>query len=75
MGHSLGVLYADDEILGYRDPGFLQGVLNIHIGLLRQIGLVDNAAKSKTMTCQPGEIRSVILKEEFGRHRTGEGYI
>ena len=65
LGHaavqSLGVLYAENGILGSRDPEWLQGYLNVLIGLFRRIGLMANAVKSKTMTCQPGAIQLETL--------------
>ena len=48
VGWSLGVLYADDGLLGSWYPEQLQ------CGLFNHIGLMTNAAKSKTMACQPG---------------------
>ena len=48
---SLGVLYMDHGLLGLRYPEWLQGALNVLIGLFLWIGLAANVAKSKTMTC------------------------
>ena len=58
VGQSFGVLYADNGILGLRYPEWLQGYLNVLIGLFRRIGLMANVAKSKRMTFQKGVIHS-----------------
>ena len=69
----LGIFYSDDGLLGFHDPEWLQGVLNVLIGLLRRIGLMGNFAKSKMMTCQSGAIRLVMSEEVVGRISTGKG--
>ena len=63
VGRSLEVLYAEDGIIGLRDPEWIQGGLNVLIVLLLRIGLIDYVAKSKTMTCQPGAIRLGMSEE------------
>ena len=65
VGHSLGILYADDGPLGSQDPEWLQGSLNVLIGLLWRIILADNVAKSKTVTFQTGTIISGMSQELF----------
>ena len=45
VGQSLGVFYADDGLLGYWHPEWMQGALNILIQLLRKTGLANNVAK------------------------------
>ena len=69
----LGLFYEDNIVMGSRDPEWLQGALNVLIGLFRRYGLVVNSAKSKVMTCHPGKIRSRILEEAVGRLYTGRG--
>ena len=46
VGRSFGVFYADNDILSLQDPAWLQGSLNILIGLFHRIGLMYNVAKS-----------------------------
>ena len=41
-GRSLVMLYADDGILGSQYPEWIQGDLNVLIGLFQRIGLADN---------------------------------
>ena len=64
MGHAvgggMGVLYADNGIIGLRRPEWLQGSLNVIIGLFCHICLMFNITKSKTITCQMGTIWSVM---------------
>ena len=71
VGQSLGVLYADDELLGSQDPDCLQVALNFFIGLFWRIGLASNIAKSKTIICQPGAIWLVMSEEVFGQSSKG----
>ena len=54
---SLGVFYADDCLLVSRDQEWIQGALNVLVGIFWRIGLTANAAKSKMMTCQPEAVR------------------
>ena len=71
VGWSMGVFYVYNFIVGLRDPEWLQGDLNVLIGLFLRIGLMANIAKSKTMMCQPGMIRSGILDEAVGQQSMG----
>ena len=57
VGRSLGVFYTNDDILGSQDQECIQVEINVSIGMFHRIGLLAKADKSKTMTCQPGEIR------------------
>ena len=66
VGRSLEVFYADNGFIGLWDLEWLQGVLNVMIGPFLRIGLMDNVAKSKTMTCQMGEIWLGMSEEEVG---------
>ena len=71
VGWIPGVFYMDNGLLGSRDPDWLQVSLNILIGLFRKIVLASNVAKSNTMICHPGAIRSSMSHEAFGRRSTG----
>ena len=72
-GTELGFFCADDGLLGSWDPEWIQGAINVPIGIFWRIRLADNVAKSKKMKCQPVDIRSGILEEAFGRSSTGKG--
>ena len=48
----MGMLYADDSLVGSRDLDWLQGYLNVIIGLFRHYKLVANVANSKAMMYQ-----------------------
>ena len=54
MGHvvvrSLGVFYTENGLLGLRGLYWIQGDLNVLIGLLQRIGLEANIFKSNTAT-------------------------
>ena len=51
IGRCMGLLYADDGVVGLQDLEWLQGALNVFIGLFRWYGMVENVAKHKAMTC------------------------
>ena len=53
VGRTLGIFYMNDGLLVSWDPEWLQGALNVLIGLFHKIVLVANFYKSKTMTCHP----------------------
>ena len=51
VGQIMGVLYAEYDLIGSWDLAWIQGYLNIPIGLFCWIGMMGNVSKSKTMTC------------------------
>ena len=73
VGRIMGVFYANDGLIGLRDPEWLQGDFNVLIGLFHRVGLVVNVAKSKTMNFQTGAIFTGIPEEDFSWRRTGDG--
>ena len=46
FGRFLGRFYANDGMVGSRDPGWLQHSMNVLVGLFRWYGLAANAAQS-----------------------------
>ena len=73
VGRFMGVFYADEGMIGSRDPEWLQGTINVLIGLFRRVILMTNVARSKTMTCQLGAICTGMSEEAFSWRRIGEG--
>ena len=63
VGHCLGVFCANDSMVGYRDSEWLQHLMNVLVGLFRRYGIAANVANFRTMTCQPGALRSGMLEE------------
>ena len=70
---SLEDLCIDYGLLDSRNSDGINGSLNILIGMFRWIGLAANIAKSKTIKLYPGEIRSEMSEEMFGRNSIGKG--
>ena len=68
----MGVFYTNNGIIGSQCPEWLQGELNLLIGLFCRIGHMENVANYKIMTCQPGAIWSEISEEVVGRRSTGK---
>ena len=52
VGRCIGAFYADNEMIGSRDPEWLQGYINVLIKLLRRVGIMANVAKSDTINFQ-----------------------
>ena len=69
----MGVFYADDGMIGSRDPDLLQGAINVIIGLFRRVKIMANVTKSNTMTCHPGVIHKGMSEEAFSWRIKGEG--
>ena len=50
VGRCIKLFYTDNGVMVSRDLEWIQGALNVIIGLFRRCALVTNVAKSKTMT-------------------------
>ena len=74
FGRCLGVLYANDGMVGSRDSDWLQHLMNVLIGLFRQYGLTANVSKYRTMKSQPGALRLGISEEAKELKCTRVGY-
>ena len=77
VGPCLGLIYSDNIMVGSQDLEWIQGKLNVIIGLFQRYGLAENVFKYKAMAFHPGEIRSRMSEEAVGRGCTvkGETYI
>ena len=71
---SLGLFYTDDSVVGSWYPEWIQGALNVLIGLLCRYRLVENVAKSKAMTCQLGTLQSWMSEEVLVQLFTVRGW-
>ena len=63
-GIFLGFFYANEGMVGSIDSEWLQKFMDVLFGLFQQYGRVDNFAKPRTMTCQPGALRSGMSEED-----------
>ena len=70
----LGVFYSEDDMVGSRGADWMQHSMNVLVGLFRIYGLAANVANSRTMTCQPGALRSGMSDEAKALKCTGVGY-
>ena len=73
VGSCMGIFYSNDGMVVSRDPGWLQGALNMIIGLFRWYRLVANFVKSKSITCHLGALRSGMSEEAVGQRCTVRG--
>ena len=73
IGKSINTLlvafYADDGLLGARDPDHLQKALDLLVHYFSRVGLVCNASKTKFMTCIPDRIRTRLIEETYVHSR------
>ena len=63
----MGMFYADDGLFESRDSEWIQVEINALIRLFQRFVVMNNIAKSNTMTCQPGTIQTGTSKEAFSR--------
>ena len=73
VGRCLGVFYVNNDMVGSRDPDWLQNTMNVLVGLFRRYGLATNVDKSHTMTCQPSALRAGMPEEAMALKCTGVG--
>ena len=71
LGQYMGMFYEDDSTIRSSDTEWIQGDINIIIGLFRRVGIMPNVAESKTMTCQPGSINTGISYEDLSIRSKG----
>jgi Reverse transcriptase (RNA-dependent DNA polymerase) len=76
FGHTiafrLGLLYADDTLIGSRNAPWLQTALQSLVDIFARLGLEANASKTKTMMCLPALIRTGYSYAAFRRYHTGD---
>jgi hypothetical protein len=68
-----GLFYADDGKVTSRNSEWLQQALDILTGLFLRVGFWTNTTKTKTMTCLPGHIRTLLSSAAYKRRLTGQG--
>ena len=71
VGRYIGVFYTDGGIIGLKEPEWIQGAINVLIGIFQRVGLMANVTKSKTMTDQTGVIHIWMVYKYFSHIRTG----
>ena len=73
FGQFLGVLYANNGMVGSHESYWIQQTMNVLISLFRRYGLASNVTKSRTMTCQPGALQASMPEEAMVMKYTGVG--
>ena len=51
--HQAALFYADDGMLAFSDPQWLQWVFTQLVGMFDRVGLNTNTGKTVSMTCRP----------------------
>ena len=75
VGSSMGVFYMCDVPIGSQKLEWIQGDINVLIGLFCRIGLMAKFSNSRMMTCHPGTIRLWMSEKAVGWRITGRGVI
>ena len=71
IGRCLRLFYSDDGVVGLRYLEWLQGALNLLIGIFRRYKLVMNVESSKAMAYQMGTLSSGMSEEAVVNRRGG----
>ena len=72
-GPLTGPFYADDGKITSCDAEWLQTLTDILTGLFLRVGFRTNTTKTKTMTCVPGALQTLILEATYKCQSTGQG--
>ena len=54
--HHNALFYADDGVVAFLDPQWLQGAFSTLVGLFDRVGLWTNARKTVGMVCHPCQV-------------------
>ena len=73
VGQCVGVFYANNVMFGSRNLEWLQEDINVLVGILRRVRLMENVAQSNTMTCHQEAISMIMSEEAFILRSKGEG--
>ncbi len=66
----IALFYADDALVGSRDPSLLQAALDILSEIFERLGLLTNTKKTKCMTCVLVKIRVRLSRSSYNRRQT-----
>ena len=69
----LALFYADDGAIGARDHEWLQRAMVQLCDVFKRMGLETNTAKTESMTCYPGHVRTQLNNLSYERMMTGQG--
>ena len=61
----LACFYADNSLIGLRDPDVLQRAFNILTGLFDRVGLQTNMSKTETMPFLTGAIQCYLSEDSY----------
>jgi len=67
------LFYADDGMIGSRDPKWLQESFDVLVELFKCMDLWTNVNKTKVMICMPGSLRTRESDVSYKRCQTGQG--
>ena len=67
----LALFYADDAFIASHNHRILQEALDILVKLFERVGLLTNTAKTQTIICIPGKIRTRLTSGSYTRQYGG----
>ena len=71
--HQAALFYAEDSMVAFLDPRWLQGAFNTLVGLFDMVGLQKNIGKTVSMVCRPCQAAGDQLEAAYRILITGEG--
>ena len=69
--HQNALFYADYDMMGSSDPGWLQGAVNTLVGIFDRVGLRTNIGKTFVMVCRPCQATGTQLEAAYEQRMTG----
>ena len=71
--HQNSLFYADDGMVVASYPGWLQGEFSTLVGMLKSVGLNNNAKKTVRMVCHTCQAAGTQSEAPYERRMTGAG--
>jgi hypothetical protein len=73
VAQQLVAFYIDNGLIASQDPGWLQNLFNILLGLFELISLFTNLSKTKVMVCILGRIHEAYTEEKYVKYKSPTG--
>ena len=71
--HHADLFYADDVMVAFSDPRWIQGEFNTLVSLFERVGLQTNVGKTVGMVFHPCQVAGNLSEASHRRKVTGEG--
>ena len=71
--HQAALFYADNGMVAFSEPCWLQDVFSTLVGIFNRVGLRTNVGKTVGMVYRPCHAAGTQLEAAYGQQMTGEG--